>query len=284
MLRGLYTAESGMLAQWHQMNVVSNNLANLNTTSYKRESAILKSFPEMLMRRLNDTGIVKVPAGAYDLAPIIGKMGTGVELNEVHTHFQQGSLKSTENDFDLALIGKGFFVVNTDRGERFTRNGTFTMDQDGYWVTQEGFRLQGEKGDIRIKSANFQVLEDGGILENQEFSAEDLGRFVDKTQNNWLEPVLKDRIRIVRFYNERMLKKEGASFYTATKHSGEARDMQVGEGRAKVLHGYLETSNVNPVLEMTRMIEVHRAYEANQRVLLTNDSLLQKSVNEIART
>lgn len=283
MVRGLYIGTSGMLGQWNQMNVVANNLANINTTAYKKDEAIFKSFPEMLLRRLDDNGVVKLPNGSFDVAPLVGKIGTGVELNDINTRLEQGSFKNTENDFDLALAGKGYFVIKTPTGEKYTRNGSFLIDKDSYLVTKDGFRVQGEQGDIRIKTHNFKVDEFGSILVNREFPEEDLGAFTDKSNNDWKEPVVKDRLRIVNFYDESQLKKVGNSFYQATKQSGEAEDKVIGQGRAQILQGYIETSNVNPVIEMTKMIEVQRSYEANQKVVTSNDQLLQKAVNEIPK-
>ena len=106
MVRGFYTGASGMLSQWQNMNVVSNNLANISTTGFKKDEAVFKAFPEMLLRRLDDNGVVKVPNGSYDVAPLVGKLGTGVEVNEIHTRFDQGSVRNTGNDFDLALFRK----------------------------------------------------------------------------------------------------------------------------------------------------------------------------------
>jgi flagellar basal-body rod protein FlgF len=143
MIRGLYTGASGMIAQMGRINVLSNNLANVDTTSYKRDTTIMKSFPEMLIHRINDDGVREIPIGSYDLMPVIGKMGTGVEINEVFTNFTQGSFRQTENDFDLALEGEGFFSVQTEDGERYTRNGSFLIDRDGYLVTKDGFRVLG---------------------------------------------------------------------------------------------------------------------------------------------
>ncbi len=283
MVRGLYTGTSGMLSQWHHINTVSNNLANINTPAYKRDTALFKSFPEMLLRRLDDNGVVKVPLGSFDVAPFIGKVGTGVELNKVQTRFEQGSLRNTGNDFDLALVGEGFLVVNTPYGERYTRNGSFMIDKNGYLVTKDGFRVQGENGDIRIKANNFKINEYGDINENAEYNKNDLGRFTDTNENEWKKPVLNDKLRIVRFYDERQLLKAGNSFYQATKYSGEAKDMPVGKGRAQVLQGYIETSNVNPILEMTKMIEIHRSYEANQKVVTANDQMLQKAISDIPK-
>lgn len=293
MVRGLYTGVSGMLSQWHNMNVVANNLANINTTAFKRDEAMFKAFPEMLIRRLDDNGVVKVPTGSYDIAPYVGKLGTGVELNEIHTRFEQGSIRQTGNDFDLALAGKGFFVVKTDHGERYTRDGSFLIDKDGYLVSKDGFKVQGyavqngilqkEPVDIRVKTNNFKVNEYGEVVENKQFPREDLGLFVDKDGNDWKEADTVYRLKVVDFYNERVLQKEGNSFYRATKYSGEAEEKEIGEGRPQVHQGFIEVSNVNPVVEMTKMIEVQRSYEASQKVVMTQDQLLQKAVNELPK-
>ncbi len=108
MIRGWYTAASGMRAQQWRLDAVANNLANVNTDGYKRDVAAFKAFPELLIRRQDDDGVYQHPFGSADAAPIVGKMGTGVELNELYTAFEQGSFKETQNDFDIALDGKVF--------------------------------------------------------------------------------------------------------------------------------------------------------------------------------
>ena len=113
MVRGWYTGASGMTAQQWRLDAISNNLANVDVDGYKKDTAIHKAFPELLMRRMNDDGVYLHPFGSADAAPIIGKIGTGVELNELFTNFEQGSMKETESDFDIALDGKGFMSVST---------------------------------------------------------------------------------------------------------------------------------------------------------------------------
>ena len=117
----MYTGSAGMVAQMHRMDILSNNLANVDLNGYKRDTAIHKSFPELLIRRANDNGVYKFPFGSADMFPVVGKLGTGVELNESYTDFTQGAMKETGNSFDLALEGEGFFVVQTPQGERYTR-------------------------------------------------------------------------------------------------------------------------------------------------------------------
>jgi flagellar basal-body rod protein FlgG len=109
MIRGWFTAASGMRAQQWRLDAVANNLANVDTDGYKRDQASFKAFPELLLRRMNDDGVYTHPFGSADVAPIIGRLGTGVELNELYVSFEQGGLKESANDFDLALDGKGFF-------------------------------------------------------------------------------------------------------------------------------------------------------------------------------
>jgi len=182
MVRGLYTGASGMIAQMGRINILSNNLANVNTPSYKRDTAILKAFPEMLIRRINDDGVRVIPPGSYDLMPVIGKMGTGVEVNEVYTMHTQGAFKQTQNDFDMALEGKGFFCLETEDGERYSRNGSFLIDRDGFLVTKDGYKVLGENGPIQIKKNNFMVDEDGKVFENLEYS-DDQMRLVSMEEN-----------------------------------------------------------------------------------------------------
>ncbi len=278
MLRGIYTGASGMLAQDAKMDAIANNLANVDKTAYKKDVAIFKSFPEMLIRRINESGMGETPAGSYDAMPYVGKLGTGVELNEVFTDFEQGSLQRTENNFDLALDGKGFFTVMTERGERYTRDGSFTINQDGVLMTHNGNPVMGENGIIRIQQNNFMVNERGEIIVNGDLSA-DPKDVVSMNSNNWSNPVVIDKLKIVDFENIREIKKEGDSMYRETEYSGPP----LPPGDMKVIQGFLEKSNVNIIREMVDMIEVQRSYEANQKTVTSHDQTLGKLINEVAR-
>ena len=146
MIRGLYTGASGMVAQMHRMDALSNNLANVDLTGYKRDTSVHKAFPQLLLRRTNDDGVYNFPPGSMDTAPVVGTLGTGVELNELYTVFEQGALKESGNPFDLALEGEGFFAIQTPQGERYTRNGSFLIDNNGVLVTKEGFPVLAKRG------------------------------------------------------------------------------------------------------------------------------------------
>jgi len=281
-VRGWYTGASGMTAQQWRLDAISNNLANVDVDGYKKDVAIHKAFPELLMRRLNDDGVYKHPFGSADAAPIVGKIGTGVELNELFTIFEQGSMKETENDFDIALDGKGFMSISTPYGERYTRNGSFQLGKEGYLETKEGYPVLGENGPIQVKANNFMVDKDGRVWINAEYSDGDPNRLVSKENNAWGQTVLLDTLKVVEFEQPRYLQKQGSSLYKSNDTSGEAQ--LVAEGRRpKVVQGFVEASNVNPVIEMVQMIEVNRAYEANQKVVQAEDTMLGKLINEVVR-
>ncbi|MEJ5188122.1 MAG: flagellar basal-body rod protein FlgF [Breznakiellaceae bacterium] len=281
MIRGWYTGASGMTAQQHRLDAVANNLANVDTDGYKKDVAIHKAFPELLLRRLNDDGVYLHPFGSADAAPIIGKIGTGVETNELFTIFEQGALKETESDFDVALDGKGFFAVATPWGERYTRNGSFQLGKEGYLETKDGYPVLGEHGPIRVKEHNFKIDKDGRVWVNAEYP-DDPEVFTSKESNTWSQTVLLDTLKIVEFDNDRYLAKQGNSLYKDTDVSGPARIIEEGR-RPKVIQGFVEASNVNPVIEMVQMIEVNRAYEANQKVIQAEDGMLGKLINEVVR-
>ncbi|MFC1668973.1 flagellar basal-body rod protein FlgF [Spirochaetota bacterium] len=278
MLRGIYTGSSGMISQQARLDAIANNLANVDKNGYKKDITIFKAFPDMIIRRLNDDGLGIVPVGSYDTMPTVGKLGTGVEVNEVYTLFSQGALKRTENNFDMAIEGKGFFTVNTERGERYTRNGSFTINNDGILVNHNGYPVMGENGIIKIQQNNFMINERGEILVNNAISRE-ARDVVGMNNNDWKEPVVIDKLKIVDFENIREIKKEGNSLYRETELSGPP----LPPNQYKIKQGFIEKSNVNAVTEMVNLIEVQRSYEANQKSILTHDQTLGKLINDVAR-
>lgn len=254
MIRGWYTGASGMNAQQNRLDAISNNLANVDTAGYKKDVTVSKSFPELLLRRTNLDGVYETPSGSADAAPIIGKLGLGVETNENYTDFSQGSFRQTDQNTDVALGGKGFFAVQTPAGERYTRDGNFILGKEGILLTKDGYPVLGEKGVIQVENDRFTINEDG-VISLQEDSG------------------IVDRLKLVRFDNERYLKKVGNNLYSTNDIAGTAHIAE-GSERPKFLQGYMETSNVNVVNEMVQMIEVNRAYEANQKTITSEDSMM----------
>lgn len=250
MLRGLYTASSGMITESKIMDVLSNNLANVNTTGYKKDNVITSAFPDYIF---NKVGGDDVPQGGQ-----IGIMDYGVLIDTLYTNFQEGALSETKGKLDFAIDGNGFFVVDTPNGQRFTRDGSFVISNNGYLVTQEGYYVEGQNGPIKLSEGNISVDESGNIINN--------GQYIDK-------------LNILDFNNYNGLRKEGDNLY----YIDTASNTQVVPATGKVKQGYLEESNVNPVNEMVNMISVMRAYESNQKVVTAFDETLDKAVNEVGK-
>lgn len=263
------------------MDVVANNIANVDKTAFKQDTVIFKNFPELLLHRTNDDGVGWVPMGSFDISPLVGKLGTGSEVNEIFTRFDQGPLKKTDKDTDLAINGEGFLVVQSNKGPRLTRSGAFILDTNGYLVTPNGFPLMGEKGPIQVNQNNFLIRENGEVWINAAIGNNPPDAW-GKDMNQWENPVLLDRLQIRVVDYPRHLDKEGESFYVTTPESGDARLPDAGK-EPEILQGYLEASNVNIVTEMVNMIEVQRMYEANQKAVTTHDSMLGTLINSVLR-
>jgi flagellar basal-body rod protein FlgF len=270
-----------MSAQQVRLDAISNNLANVDTDGYKRDVAVHKAFAELLLRRTNDDGVTLNPFGSGDMAPVVGKIGTGVENNELFTEFEQGALKATDNDFDLAMDGKGFFAIQTPAGERYTRSGAFVLGKEGFLETKEGYPVLGENGPIEVKANNFKIDKNGNVYVNDDYQADPF-RLVSREENDWKGLKKLDTLKIVEFPKDRFIAKQGANLWRSTEESGDAAILGPG-ARPKVVQGFVEASNVNPVLEMVQMIEVNRAYEANQKSIQSEDAMLGKLINETAR-
>jgi flagellar basal-body rod protein FlgG len=271
-----------MRAQQTRLDATANNLANVDVDGYKKDITTFKAFPELLLRRTEDDGVYAIPPfGSADVAPIIGKLGMGVEFNELYTDFQQGAAKESGSDLDMMLDGEGFFAVETPYGERYTRNGAFQLGKEGFLETKEGFPVLGEKGRLHVKENNFTVDKAGNVWINAEY-ADDPSLMISRADNTWGEAVLLDTLRLEGFDNERFLEKQGSNLYKTNEVAG-APDALRGNNRPQVLQGFTEASNVNAVVEMVNMIEVNRAYEANQKVVQSGDSMLGTLINQYAR-
>ncbi len=257
MIRGLYTSASGMLVGQTRMEVLANNLANVDTPGYKKDTVLARAFPEMLLRRINDE-VPDPSRPGVDRRPVIGRAGTGAGVDEIATLYGQGQIRDTANPYDLALAGEGFLAVQAPAGERYTRQGSLARAADGRLVTRDGLEVLGEAGPIVIKGRDFQVAPDGRVFSG----GEEVGR-----------------LRVVTFASTAGLRKEGNALFAATAESGAPTPI-AGPG---VVQGALERANVNPIQEMVEMITTLRAYEANQRAIQVQDESLGRAVNEVGR-
>jgi len=348
MIRGLYISASSAVSEAKRIDIISNNIANVNTTGYKKDIMVTQNFPEILISKINggldkdilssgtpkhgissesdgetytastpsgffnvetpqgisrgrsisfkvnEEGFLVTPQGNYILGQngrintggiavtvdstgqvlaggtavdrlkvsnplnVLGNLSYGIHSSEVAINFEQGQLQQTGNSFDLALGDKGFFCIETSQGERYTRNGEFTKDSEGYLVNKDGYKVLGESGYIKLDGGNMTVNEKGEVYSDAQ---------------------LVDKLKLVDFNDYTILRKEGDGL------------LKIEEGieaepviRAGTVHqGFLEDSNVNSVKEMVEMITMMRTYEANQKMIKIHDELLGKAVNDIGR-
>jgi len=253
MLDGMKMAAQGMIASLEQQNIISNNLANVGTAGFRKDKFAVSSFSEVLNKELANVN----PTQSEGFLQAGGGVDTvGMLFHSSSTSFAQGSLKQTGNSFDLALDdnGKGFFAVQTADGIRYTRNGSFRLSTTGHLITADGSFLLGHNGPIQVKGSSFEVSEEGTVS-------------VDGKET--------DRILVTTFDDKGSMKKEGDSNFIA--QGGKV------ENNARILQGYQEMANVNAIKEMVDMMTVMRTYEANQKVLKTQDDMMAKTVTQVGR-
>lgn len=262
MMRSLYTASSGMLGQQLQIDTTSNNIANVNTTGFKKQRA---EFNDLFYQAMQFAG---TSTSQTTLSPTGIEVGLGVRTGAINRLFSQGSPKETENNLDLAITGKGFFQVELPDGSiAYTRSGNFKLDEEGNIVTSEGYLLQPQMT-VPEDAQSINIGTDGTV---------------SVVQGNAGQSVQLGQVALATFINPAGLHGLGDNLYMNTNASG---DPVVGvggtEGFGQIRQGFLELSNVKIVSEMTDLITGQRAYEANSKSIQTADSMLQ-TVNNLKR-
>ncbi|QDT33581.1 flagellar basal-body rod protein FlgG [Thalassoglobus polymorphus] len=265
MLRGLYTSAIGMKAQELLLDNTANNLANVNTTGFKRSHL---DFADLLYSTLQQPG-TEVAAG--QVAPTGLQIGSGVRATGTTKVFTPGTFEQTGNSLDVAIEGDGFFKVQLPNGEvRYTRDGAFRLDNNGQLVTTNGYLLDaGITVQDGISITKLNIGEDGtvsGVLEGSPQSAVQLGQ-----------------LQLARFLNPAGLSSEGGNLYAATPASGnEVLSNPGDEGVGILRQGFLEGSNVEVVTELISLISAQRAYEINSRAIRAGDEMLS-TTSDIVR-
>lgn len=254
MMRGLYTASSGMMAIQTEMDTISNNLANVNTTAFKKGRV---NFQDLMYTNLGD---------ADGNSPMGAQVGMGVKQVNTEKSFTQGSLQQTNDPYDLAIQGNGFFEVTQPDGKKaYTRDGSFAVNAQGQLVTSNG-DLAGVT--IPPGATDVKFEKDGtvtAVLAGEK------------------EPVPIGNIQLVSFVNPQGMKAIGGNKYEATNASGGAQRGAPGEqGMGSIAQGYLEKANINVVEEMISIIQAQRAYEINQKGVQAADQM-QKLANQLKR-
>jgi flagellar basal-body rod protein FlgG len=254
-MRSLDIAATGMLAQQRNVEVVSNNLANMNTTAFMRRRT---EFHDLIYQDLRRVGATSSDAGT--VIPTGVQLGLGVKLAAVYRIHEQGNLTATDNTFDMAIQGKGYFQVTLPSGETsYTRDGTFQLDGTGQLVTHDGYSVQ---PGITIPTTAIDITINGS------------GQVQAKIQGQAALQTV-GQLTVSTFANEAGLESIGDNLYLETPASGSATSAAPGSsGFGAILQGFLETSNVNAVEEISNLISAQRAYEMNSKVIKTSDEML----------
>ncbi|MCR5720432.1 MAG: flagellar hook-basal body protein [Lachnospiraceae bacterium] len=257
MLKGLYTAWTGMVNEQNRMDILTNNLANSTTVGFKKEGSTSQAFSDVLAHKVKDV------SEGLGTTRRIGVNNPGVKIGENYTDYSQGSFRITDNTYDLALGGEGFFAIEftNKAGEtsvKYTRAGQFTLNKEGYLVTTEGdYVLDDKNAHIKIDTLHdARIDNDGTIYQNDRAVA---------------------KIKLVDFENYDYLTKYGENYYTPLEGA------KLTDSKATVYSGYLEMSNVQTVSEMVQLISITRAYESNQKIIQTYDDTLDVAVNQLGK-
>ena len=255
-MRSLHVAATGMLAQQTNVEVISNNIANLSTTGYKRRRA---EFQDLIYQNLRRSGSQSADTGT--VLPQGAQLGLGVRTAAIYRIPEQGNLQQTENRFDLAIRGNGYFQVQLPNGDTaYTRDGTFGLSPEGVIVTAEGYTVQ---PGITIPAAATDVTINAS------------GQVMAKLDGQ-VQPQNVGQIQLAIFANEGGMEAIGDNLFLATPASGQPQQAAPGQpGYGQVLQGFVETSNVNVVQELTSLITAQRAYEMNSKVITASDEMLQ---------
>ncbi|MCM1568160.1 MAG: flagellar hook-basal body protein [Roseburia sp.] len=257
MLKGLYIAHTGLLNEQNRMDILTNNLANASTVGFKKEGSTSQSFDDILTVKIKDAS-----EGEMNVRRT-GINNPGVKIGENYTDYTQGSFRITDNTYDLAIAGDGFFAIEftNKAGETstmYTRAGQFTLTREGYLVTQEGdYVLDTQNRRIRIDTLkDTTITKDGWISQDEQNIA---------------------RIQLMDFEDYNYLERYGETYFRPLEG---ARTIS---SDAEINSGYLEMSNVQTVSEMVNLISITRAYESNQKIVQTYDESLEIAVSQLGR-
>ena len=261
MVEGLYTAHTGMVNEMRRLDILTNNLANADTTAYKKEGTTSRTFADELAIKIKDTS-------DYGLKKSIGEMSLVTHLGQVYTDYSSGSFRVTDVETDIALDGQGFFAVAfTDKSgnvsAKYTRDGNFIVNSQGYLVTKDGNYVLNATGALNQDPNQANFIQ---VNPNIDIVIDEAGVIYQGDQ-------IVGTIGVADIDNYDYIEKYGENLYNFL----EGGNIQASE--AKVRQGILETSNVNVVNEMVNMITIQRAYEAGQKVITSIDSTLGLAVN-----
>lgn len=256
MIKSLWIAKTGLTAQQMNMDIISNNLANVSTSGFKRQRAV---FEDLLYQTVRQPG---AQSSEQTTLPSGLQIGTGVRPVATERIHSQGNLELTDNSSDIAINGQGFFqVLLPDGTQAYTRSGAFQVNQNGQLVTANGYEIQ-PTINIPANAIKMTVARDG---------------IVNVTLANQSSQVQIGQLTLHTFINDAGLESMGENLYLETESSGAPTENTPGLNGAGLLYqGYTETSNVNVAEELVNMIQVQRAYEINSKAISASDQMLQR--------
>ncbi|QGZ95815.1 flagellar basal-body rod protein FlgG [Terricaulis silvestris] len=259
-MRALSIAASGMQAQQLNVDVISHNIANMNTTSYKRQRA---EFQDMLYQNMERPGSTSSASGS--ILPLGIQIGVGVRADAVGRNTEQGGIAATGNPYDIAINGRGFFQITLPSGQTgYTRAGNLAVNADGQIVTADGYAVE-PAITVPQEATAVQITRDG---------------LVEVTTASSPDPQQIGQLEIASFINPAGLEAIGDNMYLETPASGSPNTATPGSpGLGTLMQGYLELSNVNAVEEISALIVAQRAYEMNARVITAADEMMQSTTN-----
>lgn len=263
--KGIYSAVSGAMAQTSRLDTIANNLANVNTTGFKKDRQVFSEYLSTFERPSDVINVPRVPASIESFYDMQGGDNAYVNPAGTYTNFEQGSLRSTGSSLDVALEGKGFLEVLTPQGVRWTRNGGMQIDGSGRLVNKDGFPVlrDGQQDPsqrtIQASSPNITISQKGDIFDG--------GNTVG-------------RLSVVDFAIPDDLQKVGNSLYAL---KGNAKSQPMPTSDVRIHQGHMEASNVNVVEEMTDMISANRVFEATQHAIKAHDQMDDKLINQVGK-
>lgn len=275
-LKGVYTALSGAIAQTLKMDTIANNIANVNTTGFKKDQQTFSEYLTAMEKEQDVMKVPRMPASIESFYELNGGDKAFVDAAGTYTNFEQGSLKSTGGKLDVAIEGAGFFEVGTPNGVKLTRAGNFTIDGNGQLVTKDGYPVLMEPAEgadglvagdniegrtVRISGTSSINISDGGEV------------FEGETKIG--------KLSVVNAANTDALQKIGNNYYTLKENM----NAEISSIKAPSLkQGFLETSNVNIINEMTDMIMAQRVFEGTQKAISAYDNMSDKLINQVGNT
>lgn len=274
--KGIYAALSGSMAQALKIDTIANNIANVNTTAFKKDE---QTFGEYLTAIEKNPEVIQVPKIPASIASFYDNNGTDksfVDSTGTFTNFEQGSLKHTGGKLDIALDGEGFFEIATAQGVKLTRAGNFTVDNEGRLVTKDGHTVVVNTDDQE------SAPQDGEAKRNAVAQFTSGGNpYINENGEVYDGDKKLGKLSIIKVNNPESLQKVGSSFY---EYKSNMTPEVVSMKNPSLKQGYLETSNVNIVAEMTDMIMAQRVFEGTQKAIQAYDQMEDKAINQVGNT